>query len=396
MRVALVTLIIVVACGGRATSTDDAAVHDAGPRDAVIVADSGTDGIAIDQATPRCSSLKQAGSVLLDVNDRGKASPRIAYDGESFAVAWHSQPAEVSSLIGELRFSVVKGGSASSEDGITIAGDNGEVPHTLVASPSEYGVLHKSPDSQGHVLRRFDGEGRLLGTVAFRADYNKVALAKHGDGYAVLLADRLSPALSLIDGDGTQSEPTGLITAQVMASLWLASYVDGIAAALHSTNNNATLYLLDQSGTTIRKQANVGGGLSIRSPRFAVRPGGFAAVYGTSSGDVEIEIYDRAGESQGRTPLARAGAEIAQVDDIALAWTGNQLIVVHPGPGGHQLRLVEPSGQPLGSPIAVPKCLASATGVDAAWGDGQIAVASMTSGSGVPYSGICVMVMACE
>jgi hypothetical protein len=359
-------------------------------------ADWGTDGSSLDSRQPICSSLKKLASVVLDFNDHAKASPRIAYDGSGFAVVWHSQPAPVSSFRGDLRFALVDQGSGSSSprEGVTIAADDGATPHRLVAAPNAYTVLHRSPTKL--VLRQFDKKGVVHKSVSFAPDYHRVALSSYRDGYALLLADRHSPRLWLIDRDWAPSKGSHLITAQVMASLWLAPYKGGLAAALHSTNQNATLYLLDESGMSIRKQAAVGGGLLLRSPRFLVLPAGFAAVYGSLNSDIETQTYDLSGTSLARTSLAKSGRMVREVDDIAAVWTGRQLIVVHPASNGYEVSFVAPSGKPTGYSTQLPKCLATADGVSAAWGNGQLAVASLTSGSGVPYTGVCVMVMACE
>ena len=379
-------------CGARTLVTSDAA------SDAAVVDGPTREGVALDIEPAICPTLKRVGSVVLDFNDRRKRFPRIVYDGSRFGVAWHSQPGVVSSSIGELRFAVIREDSTSSKDGIQIAPNDGAVPHALVATSDEYAVLHKMPKTLGHLVRRFDGKGTLQGTIAFAQQYNRVAMATHPDGYALLMADRNSPALVVASDDGQLTKPTMLITAQIMASLWVASYPGGIAAALHSTNHNATLYTLDAKGSKISGMEAVGGGLSIRSSRFVVLPSGFAAVYGSSGGRVEIEIYDRVGRSKGRTPLASSGPTIETVDDIAAVWTGRELLVVHPGPnaGQHQLRRVDADGGPIGAPIGLPKCLATATSIDAAWGGRQIAVTSMTSGSGVPSTGVCVMTMECQ
>jgi hypothetical protein len=385
-------------CGSRAASTSDAqAVVDTGAHRDRPAKDGRT---ALDATTATCASLGMVGQVGLEQADTTKSGPQIAFDGERFAVVWHSQAAIISSTSGELRFALVDAaGKASTPSGISLGLDDGSLEPSLAVSPGEYAVVHDQQTSglPPQVLRRFDGNGKTIAMAFLTTSTLRMsALAPHPSGYVALLDVGSSPELVVVDRSGSVAKPTGLITTQIMASLWLAPRPSGFAAALHSTNSNATLYVLDPT-LNILKQTGVGHGASITSPSFAVTPSGFAAVYVAYGNQVESEVYDASGERLGHQPLSPAGTPSTATYQTALVWSGKQLFAVYPGAVGGQyvVQVLDGNGMPTSKSVQLPTCLTTAHGVSAAWGGNQLAVAAINEASGVMASSVCVTLMGC-
>jgi hypothetical protein len=393
----LLVLSMVGSCGKRTALPTDGAVP-------VDVAQADT-WVAVDGAVPvdvggACDVLAQVAQVTLESSDHMKTTPALASDGERFAVVWHTQPAPVSSMNGELRFAVIDGtGTPSVPDGVSLGGDNGSLEPALLASSGEYAVVHwpSSANGGGAVLRRVDGTGQTLGIVPLTGMVTHAALAPHPSGYAVLVASPGNPQILVVDASGSIAATTSITTAQVMASLWLAPRPGGFVAGLHTTNKNATLYLLDQQMTQV-EMGNVGHGALIQSPSFAALPDGFAATYLEPS--VETEIYDSVGASTGYHTIGTA-TSTAPSDTTALtalAWTGQRLVAGYPStvPGQFLLRVLDADGTPVGTATQLGGCLATSSAIRMAWGKGLLAVASLDHASGLPNSCICVTLLRCQ
>lgn len=359
------------------------------------------DGAAADgAAAASCTGLGLAGKVSLEYADTNKMSPRVVFDGEQFSVVWHTQPAPVSSLTGELRLARVDtSGAAKSTTGTVLGKDNGAVPHALAATAGELALVHwqvSSTGSPGVERRLMDPQGVTRNSVLITGKYYHAALALHPKGHALLLAGSGGvPRITIVDRLGARSDAANLITAQVMASLWLAPRSGGFAAMLHSTNSNATLHLFDQ-GFTAQGEKGIGHG-SIKSPSMAVLPDGFGALYTTSSARVEVVVHDVSGKETGHSTLATASWSKGATGHTALTWTGKQLVAVYPSsvPGQYLLHLLGSNGEPVASATPLPNCLAVASTISAAWGNNRLAVATVNSASGVAQSSICVTVMKC-
>lgn len=386
---------VVAACGSRRAVAVDAAT------DGTFDSHGVDDAAAKSDATAACTRLEKAGQALLDYTDRLKLAPRVAFDGSDFVVVWHSQPAPVSSFSGELRFALVdSSGKTNKPDGISLGDSFGAAAPALVAAPKENAVVYTPTASVGPAfpLVRFDARGGTIQitSVGVPGEPYQLALAPHPSGYTVLTAYRGgSPEVLVVDHDGVVTSLAGLITAEVMASLWLAPRPGGFAAGLYSTNRNARLVLLDDGGTVV-KETSVGQA-SPRSPSFAVAANGFAAAY-ASGREIEVEMYDAAGNAAGRRAVATTVVTLEDTGEIATAWTGRQLLVTFPGPvdGQFLVQVVDAEGAPGGDPTPVPGCLATASSVSAAWGNGLFAVATISAASGLPKSAVCVTLMACR
>jgi len=387
-------------CGTRAAPAADGAPPDLALRDRGAALDMpiAQDGAAPADAGGACTGLTQIGQLTLEYADTMKTTPALAFDGDRFAVAWHSQLSVISSMNGELRFALVdRTAKASTPDGVKLAGDNGIVAPSLVAAASEYALVHLPITSVGVVLRRVDSAGKTLGTVPINGQVSLAALSPHPSGYAVLTAPQAGvPKVDVLDKSGAIFSTTPFITAQVMASLWLAQRPAGYVAALYSTNKNVAFHLLDGQMTEVGIAS--GGGM-IYAPSFAALPGGLAELY-LGAGAVEVKVFDSAGSSVGKQSLG--GAAISSVADprdvTALAWTGQRLVAGYPSavPGQFLLRVLDETGQPLGSEMKLSGCLATSSSIRMVWGRDVLAVATLDHTSGLPDSGICVTLLRCQ
>lgn len=374
-------------------------------RTGTSAADPGADsGPQADGAAPVvCKGLSLVGVASLEHSDASKMTPRVVFDGEQFSVVWHSQPAAVSSLNGELRLArVSRDGAASSSAGASLGPDDGSLPHALVAAAGELALVHRTVNSRGQpgVERRLmDRAGTTRSSVMINGQYGKASLAPHSSGHALLLAEQSGiPRVVLVGRSGSQATAASLITAQIMASVWISQRPGGYVALLHSTNSNGELHLFN-AGFAAQSRGSVGHGAMIRSPSMATLPDGLASVYTTSSRRVESELYDAAGKAIKHTTLSTNIPTIHQrAGHTALTWTGKQLIAVYPaaGHGQYQLQLLGADGVPDAQATRLPICLAVASGVSAAWGGGRLAVATVNSASGVMRRSVCVTVMKCR
>lgn len=347
-----------------------------------------------------CTALVPSAQVSLELADTMKLGPQIVFDGEGFALVWHSQLSIVSSLNGELRFARVDlAGKPSTATGVSIASDNGTLRAALAARYGKYTVVHQevSPKEPGVEYRQVDGAGKTLTIGHVLGSYLHAAIAPHPLGHTLLLAGQGNPQLVVVQDTAGPPVPSKQIqTAQVMASVWLGERTKGFVAGLFTTNANATLYLVSPSLGTLA-QSPIGHGALIASPSFVVRDGGFAALYGNGS-TVEAEVFDEDGQPGGHQAVATLVSSLKGSQETALVWTGRRLIAVYPGPGSGQYRarVLDASGVPLGPALAIPLCLATAHEVAAAWGDGVLAVAAVNAASGVMQSSVCVATLVCN
>jgi hypothetical protein len=379
-------LALLCGCGQRvAVNPDGASAADSGSGDAA--------------STP-CTGLTRAAQVILEYSDTAKNAPSVAFDGQRFAVVWHSQPAPVSSMLGELRFALVDPqGKASAPSGASLAGDNGLMEAALLAAPTEYTVLHQpSSSGAGALLRRFNAAGKTHLTNTVGAKITRAALAPHASGVVMLTAGHGgSPQVVLHDRNkATVTATTFLHTAEAIAFVWLAQRPGGYAAALHTANANATLYLLDAKLAEVGQVA-VGKGASVRSVAFATLPGGVAALYAGSS-KLELERFSATGTPLGRRTVGSTALSSGPaMRQVALVWTGKQLIAGYRSAvsGRYELQLLDASGQPVGSAIKLPGCFAVSSTISMAWGKGRLAVVSLDSLSGPAKSCVCVTLLRC-
>jgi hypothetical protein len=375
-----------IGCGSRAiVGSDGAAGDDAGSGD----------------AQPQlCTGFSKAAQLTLDYADTTKTAPTIAFDGERFAVLWHSQPAPVSSLIGELRFTLVDSkGKPSFADGLKVADDDGAMEAALLAQPTEYAVLHRPTNGGGGtLLRRFNYTGKTYLTNPVGASHTRASLAPHAAGFAMLLAGPgSSPRVMVLDGTkGSITASSYITTAEGIATTWLARRSGGYAAALHSANANATLYMLDSKLTEVGR-ASVGHGSPVRSPAFATLAGGYAVVFGNGKGGVEVARFDASGKDKGHKALGTTGFTGAATHKIGAVWTGKQLVAGFPSavPGQFVLQLADAAGAATGGQIELPRCLAVSSSISMAWGRQVLAVASLDAASGVAKSCVCVTLLRC-
>jgi hypothetical protein len=398
----LFLLFALAGCGTRAAPAADAALPDLALRDTGVARDA---PIALDGAVPAdaggaCTGLTRVGQLTLEYADTMKTTPALAFDGDRFAVAWHSQLSVISSMNGELRFALVdRTGKTSTPDGVKLAGDNGIVAPSLVAAAAEYAVVHLPVGSSGVgvVLRRVDSAGKTLGTVPISGQVSLAYLAPHPSGYAVLTAPQAGvPQVAVLDTGGAVVSTTPFITAQVMASLWLGQRSTGYVAALYSTNKNVAFHLLDNQMTEVGIAS--GGGM-IYAPSFATLPGGLAELY-LGAGAVEVKVFDSAGSSVGKQGLGSAAlGSVADPRDVtALAWTGQRLVAGYPStvPGQFLLRVLDETGRPLGGATKLSGCLATSSSIRMVWGRDVLAVATLDHASGLPNSGVCVTLLRCQ
>jgi hypothetical protein len=358
-------------------------------------ADSGSD------ASAPCTGLTRAAGVTLEYGDTAKNAPSVAFDGERFAVVWHSQPAIVSSMLGELRFALVDPqGKASAPGGAVLAGDDGVMEAALLAAPTEYAVLHQPAYSGASaLLRRFNATGKTHLTNPIGAKVTLAALAPHASGVVMLAAGPGgSPRVMLLDRKKAAiTASTYLHTAEAIASVWLTQHLGGYAAALHTANANATLYLLDAKLAVVGQIA-VGQGASVRSAAFATLPSGFAALYASSS-KVELERFSVTGTPLGRQTVGSTTVSSGTATrQVALVWTGKQLIAGYRSAvsGRYELQILDASGQPVGGAIKLPGCFAVSSTIGMAWGKGRLAVVSLDSLSGPAKSCVCVTLLRCH
>lgn len=353
-----------------------------------------------DDASAPCTGLTRAAQVTLEFSDTAKSAPSVAFDGQRFAVIWHSQPAPVSSMIGELRFALVDPqGKASAPSGASLAGDNGQMEAALLAAPTEYTVLHQpSASGSSALLRRFNAAGKTHLTNTVGAKIIRAALAPHASGVVMLTAGYGgSPQVLLFDRNtATISASTYLHTAEAIASVWLAPHLGGYAAALHTANANATLYLLDAKLAEVGK-ISVGKGAAVRSAAFTALPGGIAALYAGAS-KVELARFSATGTSLGRRTVASTSPSSGSAPrQVALVWTGKQLIAGYRTAvsGRYELQLLDANGKPVGSAFKLPGCLAVSSTIGMAWGKDRLAVVSLDSLSGPAKSCVCVTLLRC-
>ena len=224
--------LILVACGGRTT----------------VVPGDGDGGAKADQgAMPaKCSSLGLSGKAIVEYSDNMKLSPLVRFDGQRFATVWHTQPAYISSLNGELRLARVDvSGHADSKDGIPLGQNNASFVHALSASAGELTLVQMA--GSGVKRRIMDLKGVDKNIAEIKGAYIRAAITQHPTGHALLLAEHGGiPRIAVVHRSGAVSTAASLVTAQIMASVWLAPRQGGgWAAMLHSTNANGTLYLLD-------------------------------------------------------------------------------------------------------------------------------------------------------
>lgn len=376
--------LILVACGGRTT----------------VVPGDGDGGAKADQgAMPaKCSSLGLSGKAIVEYSDNMKLSPLVRFDGQRFATVWHTQPAYISSLNGELRLARVDvSGHADSKDGIPLGQNNASFVHALSASAGELTLVQMA--GSGVKRRIMDLKGVDKNIAEIKGAYIRAAITHHPTGHALLLAEHGGiPRIAVVHRSGAVSTAASLVTAQIMASVWLAPRQGGgWAAMLHSTNANGTLYLLD-ANFKVLGQNGMGHGAMVRSVSPVVLPGGFAALYNTSSNKAELELYDASGKDRRRVVVGDVPASLPLIGQTALVWTGEQLVATYPSKvsGQYLLRLLDREGKLLTQAAKLPNCLAvTASQISAAWGKGHLAVASVNAASGVAKSGVCVVVMKC-
>jgi hypothetical protein len=382
-------------CSGRAvTGVDGGELADARPvaADQVVV--------VADQSAPVvCEELSVAGQVALENDDNMKQPPSIAFDGERFAVLWHSQLPIVSSMNGELRFALVdREGKTGRPDGIEIAGNDATLSAPLLPTEEAYFTLHNDPARGKTVLRRFDAKGTSFSAQPLRQDIRHAALAPDPTGLAVLTAP--GPSFFFIDPSVAEmSQPKPLITAEAMASVWLSRRTGGFAAALFSLNGTATMYLLNRDGDEVSRSRVRG---DVESASFAAGPQGFIAAYARSSGDVEVTLFDASGEQMvdlqvGKTkPLSRKDTR-----RVAVVSNGSKYYVAYPKEVGglgetYLLQMLDAAGEPEGPAIDLPDCLATASSISLAWGQNELGIATLDHTSGLPNSSVCVTVMRCQ
>ncbi len=361
-------------------------------------------GPSADKAVPsKCKRLGLTGKAELEYSDAWKMPPSIVHDGEQFSVIWHSQPGPVSSMIGEVRLARVdRTGSAGTPAYISLGKDNGTLLPALAATDGDLVLVHEqapSSSAPGQLeLRVMDIKGVTKASTEIKGQYRHAALAPHPQGHALLLSGSGGvPKIVIVDRKGKVTDAASLITAQIMASLWISSRPGGFAAMLHSTNSNGDLHLMDNS-FKVRDQGHIGHGAMIRSPSIALAPSGFAALYVDASTLVaELQLLNAKGKAGVHTALGPVTNSVPTVGQTALVWTGKQFIAIYPSkaPGQYQVHLLDSAGKPAAKAIPLPHCLAVASGVDAAWGNGRLAVATVSSASGVPKSLVCVTVMQC-
>jgi hypothetical protein len=396
MRHGLALCLILLGCGSRPAGQipDSVSVGEHPVRRDAPLPDRRAD------APTACTTLAPSAQVSLELADTMKLGPRIVFDGEGFALVWHSQLAIVSSLNGELRFARVDlAGKPSTTTGVPVASDNGTLRAALAARDGKYTIVHQevSPAEPGVEYRQVDGTGKMLTIGHVLGSYLHAAIAPHPLGHTLLLAGKGNPQLVVMQDTAGPPVPSKPIqTAQVMASVWLGERTKGFAAGLFTTNANATLYLVDPSLGT-GAQGSVGHGALIASPSFAVRDHGFAALYGNGS-TVEAEVFDEGGQRVGNQAVGTLVSPLKGSQETALEWTGSRLIAIYPGPGPGQYRarVLDAAGVPLGPALAVPLCLATAREVAAAWGNGVLAVAAVNESSGVMQSSVCVTTLVCN
>lgn len=351
---------------------------------------------------PVCSALTQASQTLLQFDDDVKAGLRLAFDGTAFVAIWHSQPAVISSLIGDLRLARVdRAGKSNTSEGVVLATDNGVTLPGLSAARGEVAVVHRPILSSGGpylLVRRLDASGKTTRGTLIESDARHAAVTPHGDGHLLLLAERSGvPELVTVSAEGAVKRVYALVTAQIIdwVGLW-PTPGGGYAASLYSSNKNGWFTLLD-SAWKRTAMASMGHGALITSPALTPLPGGFAGTYQPSARKVELELYDEKGKDTLRTPLASAARATAEKEVTALAWTGKQLAAVYPGPAGgtYQARLVGADGKPAGAAVTIKNCVGSAGQMAAAWGKDRLAVATLVQGSGVVSAGICLTLLRC-
>jgi hypothetical protein len=393
-------------CGGRPAAGADSgtASSDQLARSDRLLAPDRRTPVADAAAARTCSSLKLVGQTSLELADTMKLGPQVVFDGERFALIWHSQPGYVSSLNGELRFALVDAaGKTETPAGLVLGSDDGSLRAALGTSAihaGQYAVARRPVSPTCHLeYSRIDAKGKVAGGgLCIAGQFNQAALSPHPTGQALFLAEQSGvPRLLVVD---TASPPPGKILGsnQVMASLWLAPRPGGFAAAWATTNSNSELFLLDQSFALL-KTTKVGHG-KVKHPSFAVLPDGLAAVYavaGSLASPIESEIYDAAGQPLAHQQVALRGDYVATTDETALSWTGSQLVAVYSAPvsGRYTVRLLDAGGKPAGDPVPVPNCLATARDLAAAWGKDRLAVVTINEASGVMQTSVCVTLMGC-
>lgn len=349
-----------------------------------------------------CSTLSLVGQAQLGSKNTAKLTPRVAFDGEHFAVIWHTQPLSVSSLNGELRMARV---SLKASTGLpfTLGTNNGALPHALLGVPGELALVHLPTATSGlHALERrlMDPAGNTRHSTSIAGSYRHAALAPHPTGHAVLLSPVGGlPRIVVVDRGGKTSEKASILTAQIMASLWIGAGPGGWGALLHSTNSNGMLHTFDHQ-LKAKKMGSIGKGALIRSPSMVVAPGGYAALYSTSWAGIYSELLDSSGKSTGRNSLGSAGWANNVTGITALVHTGHNLAAIYPSgaKGQFMARLLPWSTKSAFNDfrIKVPNCLTSGSEVHAAFGKGHLAVAALERASSSIETKICVSVFKCR
>jgi hypothetical protein len=192
------------------------------------------------------------------------------------------------------------------------------------------------------------------------------------------------------------SSPKIIVSAEVMASLWIAPWTGGFAAAFYTTNSNGVLFVLDHDFGTLG-QTSLGQGALNQAPSLAALPLGFAALYPASPDSLEFESYDLSGHNIGHRTLATTGPILTGTAETALVSNGTQLFAIYPGAvsGQYTVQALDNSGSLLGKAASLPNCLATASRISAAWGNNRLAVAAVNEAAGVMKSSVCVTLMGC-
>ena len=367
----------------------------------------GADAVSSDAAPHTCKQLVATGTTQLGPTTMNNARPSLIHDGSHFAVAWlHGKDFSATSSA-MVRFARIDAaGKAEPAAGVEVGPAISVVTPAVAHSGGEYGLLYRAPSpatGDATVLARLKPDGTLVAkAVVVGGDSREVALTLSRDGYAALVVEQVKTnstrlAFATVDAKGAVARKVIHSNAGYWLS-WLAPRAGGYAAAWGNT-----FARLDAAGNLLQTTTNKTGMSAVFSASAVGYAVAFLELTPPSKEVVRFQLLDSGGMPSGPSRGVGTGASFGAMISryIAMVWTGGMHIVVYAQyqTGGTRLvaQLLDAKGGQVGQPVAMPICSSKQPlmDLDAAWGGGTLAVASMGGYSSAMHTQLCVSRMRC-
>ena len=361
-----------------------------------------------DAAPHTCKQLVALGATRVGPATGYGGRPSVVHDGTHFGVAWlHGKTYSSSPGVAvSLRFTRVdSAGKAQPAEGVKVGDAFSDVQPALAHGGGEYAVLYKG-SSAGlagmTLLDRLRPDGTSRQRVPVTVGSRSVALAWSGGGHAALVVEKGAVddtlVLATVDKKGTVTRRVIQLSGGYWLP-WIAPRAGGYAAAWGST-----FARLSAAGG-LQKQTLVTSGMS---PVYAPSGGGYAVSYIAFNGsppkeNLQFQLLDPQGKAVGQPRPAGQNADVGAMIAryISLVWTGGMYVVVYSRwtktSSALVAQLLDGKGATVGAPVALPLCTPKPVFVnlDAAWGKGYLAVATMGGYSTATDGRLCVSRMRC-